>query len=98
MCPQSARDVSAKPPKPHGAARTASGAVWLIASRVATRGLDFLTLVVLTHLLNPGDFGLVAIAMALLQTAMTLGKLAATAVLSAGVPVMIGLGVMRARA
>lgn len=44
-----------------------AGAITLVASRLIARGLDLLTLVVLGRLLSPADFGLVAIAMAVIQ-------------------------------
>ncbi|WOH68047.1 oligosaccharide flippase family protein [Bradyrhizobium sp. BWA-3-5] len=44
-----------------------AGAITLVASRLIARGLDLLTLVVLGRLLSPADFGLVAIAMAVVQ-------------------------------
>jgi PST family polysaccharide transporter len=47
--------------------RTAAGAVVLIASRLATRAIDLLALVVLGRLLSPADFGLVAIAMSVMM-------------------------------
>ena len=47
--------------------RTATGAFVLIASRLATRAIDLLALVVLGRLLSPADFGLVAIAMSVMM-------------------------------
>lgn len=44
-----------------------AGAITLVASRLIARGFDLLTLVVLGRLLSPADFGLVAIAMAVVQ-------------------------------
>jgi len=52
-------------PTPAGAsltARTASGFVWLAARTVATKGLAFVTQIVLAYLLVPADFGLVGLA------------------------------------
>lgn len=43
-------------------ARTAKGAGWVLAWRLVTRSLGMLSTIVLTHLLLPGDFGLVMIA------------------------------------
>lgn len=43
--------------------RTAGSAVWLIAVRLVTKGIDFLTLLILARLLAPADFGVIAIAM-----------------------------------
>lgn len=54
-------------PAPSIGKRTAQGAGWLIASRLMTRGVDFITLTMLSRALLPQDFGLVAIAMALVQ-------------------------------
>jgi O-antigen/teichoic acid export membrane protein len=47
--------------------RAATGAFVLIASRLATRAIDLLALVVLGRLLSPADFGLVAIAMSVMM-------------------------------
>ncbi|NOJ47694.1 oligosaccharide flippase family protein [Bradyrhizobium archetypum] len=47
--------------------RTTVGAIILVASRLIARGLDLITLVVLGRLLSPADFGIVAIAMAVVQ-------------------------------
>jgi PST family polysaccharide transporter len=47
--------------------RTATGAFVLIASRLSTRAIDLLALVVLGRLLSPADFGLVAIAMSVMM-------------------------------
>jgi O-antigen/teichoic acid export membrane protein len=44
-----------------------AGAITLVASRLIARGFDLLILVVLGRLLSPADFGLVAIAMAVVQ-------------------------------
>jgi O-antigen/teichoic acid export membrane protein len=46
--------------------RAAAGATLLIASRLITRCIDLATLVILGRLLSPADFGLVAIAMAIM--------------------------------
>ncbi|WP_294393685.1 lipopolysaccharide biosynthesis protein [uncultured Sphingomonas sp.] len=45
--------------------RTAAGAGILIGTRLVTRGIDFVALILLARLLTPADFGLVAIAMTL---------------------------------
>lgn len=47
--------------------RTALGAGLLILSRLGAKLIDLVTLIALTHLLTPQDFGLVAIAMTLVQ-------------------------------
>src|ERR1700682_4292624 len=47
--------------------RTTVGATFLIASRLATRCIDFAALAVLGRLLSPADFGLVAIAMSVVM-------------------------------
>jgi len=47
--------------------RTALGAGLLILSRLGAKLIDLVTLIALTHLLTPEDFGLVAIAMTLVQ-------------------------------
>jgi lipopolysaccharide exporter len=43
-------------------ARAAAGAGWIIAWRVATRNIGLLSTLILVRLLQPGDFGLVALA------------------------------------
>lgn len=45
-------------------ARTAKGAGWVVAWRMVTRSLGMVSTIILTHLLLPGDFGLVMIATA----------------------------------
>ena len=57
-------DAAAAPLAPLASlsARTAKGAGWVIAWRVATRNLGLLSTLVLARLLVPADFGLVAIA------------------------------------
>lgn len=47
--------------------RTTVGAVTLVASRLIARSIDLATLVILGRLLSPADFGVVAIAMAVVQ-------------------------------
>lgn len=47
--------------------RTALGAVMLILSRLGAKLIDLATLIALTRMLTPADFGLVAIAMTLVQ-------------------------------
>jgi O-antigen/teichoic acid export membrane protein len=49
------------------AGRTATGAAWLIASRLGTRSIDIISLLVLARVLTPQDFGIVAVAMTLVQ-------------------------------
>lgn len=48
------------------AARTVAAGLWTIAGRLLSRGMDFLTLIILARLLLPADFGLVAMAMTVL--------------------------------
>lgn len=43
--------------------RTAIGGTWTVGARLVSRVVDLATMVVLAHLLQPRDFGLVAIAM-----------------------------------
>lgn len=47
--------------------RIAAGAAWLIAARLATRAIDFVGLLILANLLVPADFGLIAVAMTVVQ-------------------------------
>lgn len=47
-------------------ARTATAAAWLVCTRLLTKSIDFVALLVLARLLIPADFGLVAIAMTLI--------------------------------
>lgn len=44
--------------------RVATGAVWMVALRLADRGIGFVSTLILARLLVPEDFGLVAMAMA----------------------------------
>src|SRR5215510_12100163 len=60
------KEPGSGPPEKIGR-RTATGAFVLIASRLATRAIDLLALVVLGRLLSPADFGLVAIAMSVMM-------------------------------
>lgn len=55
------------PARPSVAARTTSSSAWLIGSRLVSRAIDFATLLLLTQLLTPADFGIVAIATTLMQ-------------------------------
>jgi len=48
------------------AARTAKASLWVVGGKLFARGIDFITLLVLARLLTPTDFGLVAMAMAVL--------------------------------
>lgn len=47
--------------------RTASASVWLITARIGARAIDFVTLLMLAHLLAPADFGIIAIPMVMVQ-------------------------------
>ena len=47
--------------------RTTYAAVWLIASRLGARFVDFALLLILARMLTPADFGIVAVAMTLIQ-------------------------------
>lgn len=47
-------------------ARTARAGLWVVGGKLFARGIDFVTLLVLARLLTPTDFGLVAMAMAVL--------------------------------
>lgn len=49
--------------------RTATGAGWIIAWRLATRNLGLMSTLILVRLLEPADFGLVAIATGFIATA-----------------------------
>jgi O-antigen/teichoic acid export membrane protein len=55
--------------------RVASGASLLALVRFVTRSLDLITLMVLTRYLMPGDFGLIAVAMSVVQIAEALLEL-----------------------
>ena len=46
--------------------RTIHAGLWTVGARLASRGVDFLTLLVLARFLGPADFGLVATAMTLI--------------------------------
>jgi O-antigen/teichoic acid export membrane protein len=62
--------VSEAPPSLR--ARTARGAGWTAALRVLVRGLGFVSTLILARFLAPGDFGLVALALAAQQAIDTL--------------------------
>lgn len=47
-------------------AQTGRGAAWLVGSRLATKALDLVTLLILARLLSPVEFGVVAVAMTLI--------------------------------
>jgi O-antigen/teichoic acid export membrane protein len=47
--------------------RTTHAAIWLIASRLGARFVDFALLLILARMLTPADFGIVAVAMTLIQ-------------------------------
>jgi O-antigen/teichoic acid export membrane protein len=51
------------------ATRIAAGTAWLVAARLAARAIDFLGLLILANLLLPADFGLVAVALTVVQIA-----------------------------
>lgn len=46
-------------------ARTVTAAAWLVVVRLLTKSIDFIALLIFARLLNPADFGLVAMAMTL---------------------------------
>lgn len=46
--------------------RTAKGGTWTVAARLMSRVMDLVTMMVLARVLRPADFGLVAIAMAVI--------------------------------
>jgi O-antigen/teichoic acid export membrane protein len=43
--------------------RTAASAFWMIATRLATKAIEFIVLLVLARMLSPADFGIIVIAM-----------------------------------
>lgn len=47
------------------AGRTTTSSAWLVTARLIAKGIDFLTLLILARLLNPTQFGIVAVAMTL---------------------------------
>jgi Polysaccharide biosynthesis protein len=49
------------------ALKTLLGAGWTVSARLAGRGIDFITVLVLARTLLPADFGLTAIAMTLIS-------------------------------
>src|SRR4051794_34488493 len=55
--------------------RAASGVLWLLAQRWGVRVSGFATLVVLTHQLSPGEFGVVAAAMTVIPLVYLLADL-----------------------
>jgi len=60
MTHRAQRDISA---------RIAAGTAWLVGARLATRAIDFVGLLILANLLVPADFGLVAVALTVVQIA-----------------------------
>jgi O-antigen/teichoic acid export membrane protein len=73
-------------PPPPGAttqvtSRTIAASIWLIVSRFATKGVDFIALLVLARLLTPTDFGLVSIAMTFIFIIEAIFELPVTQVL-----------------
>ncbi|WP_338468409.1 lipopolysaccharide biosynthesis protein [Novosphingobium sp. ZN18A2] len=60
-------DPARQPENPRVGARTAISAAWVIGSRLMAKCIDLALLVVLARLLTPADFGVVAIAMTLVQ-------------------------------
>src|SRR3954452_8872058 len=58
---------SVSPPAHNVRGRTALSATILIVSRLITRCVDFVALIVLGRLLSPEDFGLVALAMSVIM-------------------------------
>lgn len=68
--------------RPHDlAGRTLSGAAWLIASKFGTRMIDFVGLLLLANLLLPNDFGMVAVALTLVQIVEAIFEIPVTQVL-----------------
>jgi O-antigen/teichoic acid export membrane protein len=63
---------SADGERPSLIARTARGAGWIIALRVAARSMGFLSTLVLARYLAPHDFGVVAVSLGFLQALDTL--------------------------
>ncbi|WP_010162520.1 lipopolysaccharide biosynthesis protein [Sphingomonas sp. PAMC 26617] len=63
------------------AGRTLSGAAWLIASKLGTRSIDFVGLLLLANLLLPADFGMVAVALTLVQIVEAIFEIPITQVL-----------------
>ena len=49
-------------------------AAWMVGARLALRGIGLVSTIFLARLLRPDDFGLVALAMALVVTAEILGN------------------------
>jgi PST family polysaccharide transporter len=53
--------------------RIAVGAAWMISARMADRAIGFVSMAILARLLAPADFGLIAMATALVALVETLG-------------------------
>jgi lipopolysaccharide exporter len=60
--------VSATPPPENLLIRTARGAGWVIAWRLGMRGLGLVSTLVLVRLIQPADFGIIALATGFMQT------------------------------
>jgi lipopolysaccharide exporter len=54
--------------------RIAKSAAWMVGSRVAVRGIGLISTMILARLLRPEDFGLIALASALVGVVDTLGN------------------------
>lgn len=53
----------------------AAAGIWVIAGKLVARAIDFCSLLVMTHLLSPADFGLIALAMTTILIAETVVEL-----------------------
>jgi PST family polysaccharide transporter len=62
--------------------KTVLGVGWSIATRLGTRLIDFVTLLVIARFLTPADFGIVALATSLIVIAETVLEIALIAVLT----------------
>lgn len=64
------------PPQPHGTLNTriARGAAWMVGLHFADRCIGFISTIVLARLLVPADFGLVALAMAMMAAVAIFGE------------------------
>ena len=63
LSPKDSPVAPASKPGPSLSARAFVAGIWTVGVRLLSRGVDFITLLVLARFLGPADFGLVAMAM-----------------------------------
>jgi len=61
--------------------RTARASLWTVGGKLSSKALDFISLLILARFLDPGDFGVVAMAMTSVQIVEALSELPLSSVL-----------------